>query len=291
MPWKTNPEMLMYNIDLLEAAGVTPPRNHTELLEAFRKLARDTDGDGRLDKWAMWAPLKVTWYERFFDFYPLYLASSGGKTLVANEEVLFDNDAARSAIELLRRGFAEGLLPKANFQMGRDPFVDGTVAMKIIGCWFIPELELLKNPDLRYAVTPIPAADGLPASASYAFADMRSIAIFSTTKHPDAAARFVAYLTSPEADRLLIQEASQLPYRRGLAYDARFAAALKRWPTLTSYAAHVERTRDLDIDPDIVEIFDLISEAYEASGIYGKVPVAVALTRAATEARKIIDAR
>ncbi len=291
MPWKTNPEMLMYNVDLLKAAGVEPPRNHTELMEAFRKLARDTDGDGRLDKWAMWAPLKVTWYERFFDFYPLYLASSGGKTLVANGEVLFDNDAARSAIDLLRRGFAEGLLPKANFQMGRDPFVDGTVAMKIIGCWFIPELELMKTPDLRYAVTPIPAADGSPASASYAFADMRSIAIFSTTKHVDAAARFVAYLTSPEADRLLIEEASQLPFRRGLASDPRFTTALQRWPTLTSYAVHVERTRDLDIDPDIVEIFDLISEAYEASGIYGIVPVPVALTRAATEARKIIDAR
>jgi multiple sugar transport system substrate-binding protein len=120
---------------------------------------------------------------------------------------------------------------------------------------------------------------------------MRSIAIFSTTKHVDAAARFVAYLTSPEADRLLIEEASQLPYRRSLVFDSRFAAALERWPTLSSYAPHVERTRDLDIDPDIVEIFDLISEAYEASGIYGIVPVSEALSRAAAEARKIIDAR
>jgi multiple sugar transport system substrate-binding protein len=291
MPWKTNPEMLMYNVDLLAAAGVTPPRTQSELLEAFRKLGRDTDGDGRLDKWALWAPLKVTWHERFHDFYPLYLASSGGKTLVSNGEVLFDNEAARSAIEVLRRGFAEGLLPKANFQMGRDPFVDGTVAMKIIGCWFLPELEQLKSAGMRYGVTPIPAADGSPPSASYSFADLRSIAIFSTTKHVDAAARFVAYLTSPEADRLLIEEASQLPYRRGLAFDSRFTAAIQRWPTLASYAQHVERTRDLDIDPDIVEIFDLISEAYEASGIYGIVPVPEALTRAATEARKIIDAR
>jgi len=291
MPWKTNPEMLMYNVDLLAAAGIDPPRTQSELLEAFRRLARDTDGDGRLDRWALWAPLKVTWHERFHDFYPLYLASSGGRTLVSNGEVLFDNDAAVSAIEVLRRGFAEGLLPRANFALGRDPFMDGTVAMKIIGCWFLAELERLKMPGLRYRVTPIPAADGSPPGSSYAFADMRSIAIFSTTKHVDASARFVAYLTSPAADRLLIEEASQLPYRRGLAFDARFTTALRRWPTLSSYAAHVERTRDLDLDPDVVEIFDLISEAYEASGIYGVVPVRQALTRAATEARKIIDAR
>jgi ABC-type glycerol-3-phosphate transport system substrate-binding protein len=149
----------------------------------------------------------------------------------------------------------------------------------------------MKSPGLRYGVTPIPAADGLPPSASYSFADMRSIAIFSTTKHVDASARFVAYLTSPEADRLLIEEASQLPYRRGLAFDARFTAALQRWPNLPKYAQQVERVRDLDLDPDVVEIFDLISEAYEASGIYGITPVREALSRAAAEARKVLDAR
>ena len=58
-----------------------------------------------------------------------------------------------------------------------------------------------------------------------------------------------------------------------------------------AYARLVERTRDIDLDPDIVEIFDLLSEAYEGAGIYGVTPVRRALTKAATEARKIIDAR
>jgi multiple sugar transport system substrate-binding protein len=290
-PWKTNPEMLLYNVDLLAAAGVSPPRNHTQLLEAFRKLAKDTDGDGRLDKWAMWAPLKTTWFERFYDFYPLYLASSGGRTIVTNGKVEFDNPSAVAAIEVLRKGFAHGLLPKTNFALGRDPFIDGTVAMKIIGPWFLRELDALKPVGLRYAVSPIPSADGTPSSDAYAFADLRSIAIFATTKHVDASARFVAFLTSPEADRLLIEETSQLPYRRALASDARFAAALARSPTLPAYASLVEHTRDIDLDPDIVEIFDLLSEAYEAAGIYGVTPVKQALTKAATEARKIIDAR
>jgi multiple sugar transport system substrate-binding protein len=290
-PWKTNPEMLLYNVELLAAAGVSPPRNHSELLVAFRKLAKDTDGDGRLDKWAMWAPLKTTWFERFYDFYPLYLASSGGRTIVSNGTVTFDNAAAVSAIEVLRQGFAQGLLPKANFALGRDPFIDGTVAMKVIGPWFLRELDATKGPGLRYDVSPIPSADGTDPKNAYAFADLRSMAIFSTTKHVDAAAQFVAYLTSPEADRLLIEEASQLPYRRALAYDARFAASLARSPTLPAYARLVERTRDIDLDTDIVEIFDLLSEAYEASAIYGRVLPKVALSKAATEARKIIDAR
>ena len=43
--------------------------------------------------------------------------------------------------------------------------------------------------------------------------------------------------------------------------------------------------------PDIVEIFDLVSEAYEAAGIYGVVPVRQAVSAAAAEARKIVRAR
>ena len=290
-PWKTNPELLMYNVDLLKAAGIDPPRTQSELLNAWHKLARDTNGDGRLDRWAMWANLKTTWHERFYDFYPLYLAGSGGQTLVVNGRVVFENDAAVAALEVLRRGFAEGVLPRSNFALGSDPFIDGTVAMKIIGPWFLKELNELKIRDLHYDVVPVPAADGIDPANRFAFADLRSIAIFSTTRHPDAAARFVAYLTSPAADRLLIAEASQLPYRRGLASDPRFTVSLARWPTLSTYANYVERSRDLDIDPDVVEIFDLLSEAYEEAAVYQTTSVSEALKKAAREARNIVNAR
>jgi multiple sugar transport system substrate-binding protein len=290
-PWKTNPEMLMYNVDMFKAAGIEPPRTHTELLKAWHKFARDTDGDGRLDRWAMWATLKTTWYERFYDFYPLYLASSGGTTLVNNGKIVFENPAAASSLDLLRRGFAEGVLPSSNFALGRDPFMDGTVAMKIIGPWFVKELDELKVKGLHFDVTPVPGADGTDPSRQFAFADLRSIAIFSTTRHPDAAARFVAFLTSPAADRLLIEEASQLPYRRALSTDPRFAASLAKWPTLFTYATYVERSRDVDIDPDVVEIFDILSEAYEEAAIYRTTSVGDALKKAAAEARNVVNAR
>ena len=291
MPWKTNPELLMYNVDRLAGAGLAPPRTHAELLEAFRRLAGDTNGDGRTDRWAMWAPLKPTWYERFYDFYPLYLAGSGGRTLGSNGEIVFDNEAAAAAMRVLRAGFVEGLLPRTNFSVGRDPFVDGVVAMKIIGPWFLYELEQLKPEALRYDVVPVPGPDGADPDDHYTFADLRNIAVFSTTRHPLEVARFVAYLTSPEADRLLIEEASQLPYRRGLASDPRFRSSLRAWPTLPTFARYVERTRDLDLDPDVIEIFDILSEAYESAVVYAVVPVEEALARAAAEARIVVDAR
>jgi multiple sugar transport system substrate-binding protein len=169
--------------------------------------------------------------------------------------------------------------------------MDGTVAMKVVGPWFVKELEELKVPGLRYDVTPVPVPDGDDPEAAYAFADLKSIAVFSTTRHPVAAARFVAYLTSPEADKLLIEEAAQLPYRRALASDGRFAAALTRWPTLEAFAARADRSRDIDIDPDIVEVFDILSEAYEASAIYGTMSPEQAVREAAAEVRAVLRAR
>jgi multiple sugar transport system substrate-binding protein len=290
VPWKTNPMMLMYNVDQLAEARVAPPRTYSELIRALRRLVGDTDDDGRLDRWGFWARLKTTWHERFYDFYPLYLAASGGRTLVSRGEVAFENEAAVAALEVLRQAFDEDLLPRSNFE-GRDPFMDGTVAMKVVGPWFLKELEELMVPGLRYDVTPVPVPDGQDPEAAYAFADLKSIAIFSTSRHPVEAARFVAFLTSPEADRLMIEEAAQLPYRRALASDRRFAAPLTRWPTLEAYAAHADRSRDIDIDPDVVEIFDILSEAYEAAAIYGTKSPEEAVRDAASEVREMLRAR
>jgi len=292
LPWKVNPMMLLYNKRLLAEAHLAPPRTHSEFLRAAHALARDTDGDGRLDRWALWSPLKTTWHERFYDFYPLYLAASGGVTLVdSHGHVVFDNDAARATFDLLAAGFADHVFPLANFSEGRDPFLDGTVAMKLIGPWFLWELEQLKVAGLEYGVAPVPVPDGADPASAYAFADMKSIAVFSTTRHAEAATRFAAYLASPEADRLMIESIAQLPYRRGLVTDRRFAAALARWQHLAEYAERVEHSRDIDIHPDIVEIFDILSEAYEAAAIYRAEPVGEALAGAAAEARVVTGER
>jgi ABC-type glycerol-3-phosphate transport system substrate-binding protein len=220
------------------------------------------------------------------------VAAGGAATLLDRDgHVAFDNPAARATLRVLAAGFAAGVFPLANFSDGRDPFLDGTVAMKLIGPWFLWELEDLKVAGLEYEVAPVPVPDGADPAAAYAFADMKSIAVFSTTRHPEAATRFAAWLASPEADRIMIESIAQLPYRRGLAHDRRFAAALSRWHGLAAYAGRVEHSRDIDIHPDIVEIFDILSEAYEAAAIYRAEPVDDALAAAAAEARVVTGER
>ena len=45
------------------------------------------------------------------------------------------------------------------------------------------------------------------------------------------------------------------------------------------------------VDPDIVEVFDILSEAYEAAAIYGVLPPEQAVREAAEEARAVLRAR
>ncbi len=54
---------------------------------------------------------------------------------------------------------------------------------------------------------------------------------------------------------------------------------------------HADRGRDIDIDPDIVEIFDILSEAYEAASVYGTVAPDEAVRDAANEVRAVLRAR
>ncbi len=280
----------MYNVDLLAAAGVAPPRTHSELLDALRRLARDTDGDGRLDRWAMWATLKTTWYERFYDFYPLYLASSGGQRSSPTEKIVFENEAAVAALEVLRRGFRRGSAAALQFRAGpgsvhrrhgRDED-HRPVVLKELERAQDSRSALRRHPGPRRRRDECrPTATRSPTCAASRSSPRR--------RHPDAAARFVAYLTSPAADRLLIEEASQLPYRRGLAHDPRFTAALARWPTLSTYAdacrthaRHRYRSRHRrDLRPDLRGVRSRRRST-------AMVPVRRALSEAAAEAREIV---
>jgi hypothetical protein len=91
--------------------------------------------------------------------------------------------------------------------------------MKIIGPWFLKELNRIKSAGLHYDVVPIPGADNVDPAERFAFADLRSIAVFLDDASPrrGSAIRCVPHVTG--RDQLLIEEASQLPYRHGVSGD------------------------------------------------------------------------
>ena len=88
LPWKSNPVMMFYNKKLLRDAGFTDvPRTYSAYLAAGRQVTRDTDGDGETDVWMGERDIRPIWWQRLFDFYPCYIAASGGQTLFTHDDV------------------------------------------------------------------------------------------------------------------------------------------------------------------------------------------------------------
>jgi multiple sugar transport system substrate-binding protein len=155
VPWKTNPVMMFYNINLFERAGIQgAPRTYSEYYEAGKKIARAFNSNGKITVWMGERDIRPIWWQRLFDFYPFYIAASGGRTLFANGEPAFQNMYAEQVFGFFRTCYAERYFPRTFFQ-GGDPFDIGKKATHFSGPWQISHM-LKFAPDVRYGIASLP---------------------------------------------------------------------------------------------------------------------------------------
>ena len=132
IPWKINPIMLIYNVNLineLELHG--PPKTYSEFFNASQKFQKDFDGDGYVDRWFGYSEVEVTWWQRFFDFYPLYLAASGGAPLVKNKKAVFNNEHAIEVFSFLQEVYKKNYFSKEKLSARQDVFLARSYSNKI----------------------------------------------------------------------------------------------------------------------------------------------------------------
>jgi len=285
-PWKTNPVMIQYNVGMLKAVGVDSfPQTYSDYLEVGRKVTRDLNGDGQIDQWMSYVDVREKWWTRFFDFYPFYIAASGGKTLLKNREIIFDSENSVRVFRFFQEGFNESIFPRARFHT--DPFLMEIVASRFTGPWEIIHTEKYKPKDLHYDFARIPLPNG-QKGCSYTYGDPKNIVIFSTTRHPDEAWQFVKFLVSRKSDLALLRICSQLPVRKNLLKDSLFIPYFRKNPYMMKFARYIPFTRGVDSVPEMKEIFDAISLEFEACSILGKRTPEEAVTRAGERCRQIL---
>lgn len=287
MPWKTNPIMMEYNVNRLKQAGFTrPPATYSEFISMGETLTRDVNGDGQRDQWMMYVDINVKWWLRYFDFYTFYLAASGGQTLIKNRQVIFENEAAVAVFRFFRECFARGIFPTATFQ--GDTFLSGQMAAHITGPWNIAHVDKFKTTGFEFDYAPIPLPDGA-AGPVMTYGDPKNIAIFSTCKNPHDAWEFVKFLVSRRQDLALLRIASQLPIRKNLLDDSLFAGYLQKNPKMVRFAEQAPRTLGVDAAPELREVFDAISQEFEACCVLGRRTPEEAVRRAAERSRQILQ--
>lgn len=287
MPWKANPIMMEYNVNRLKEAGFDrPPTTYSEFIRMGETLTRDTNHDGQTDQWMLYVDINVKWWLRYFDFYTFYLAASGGQTLIKNRQIQFDNQAAIEVFRFFRQCFAKKIFPTATFQ--GDTFLAGQVATHITGPWNIAHVDKFKPAGFEFDYAPVPLPDDQPGPVT-TYGDPKNIVIFSTCKRPEQAWAFVKFLVSRPQDLALLRIASQLPIRKNLLQDSLFADYFHIHPKMVRFAEQAPRTLGVDSAPELREIFDAISQEFEACCVLGRRTPEEAVRRAVERSRMIVQ--
>jgi multiple sugar transport system substrate-binding protein len=269
IPWKINPIMLLYNEKIIKELGFeNPPKDYNEFFIASEKFKKDKDGDGYVDQWFGYAEVIVTWWQRFFDFYPLYLAASGGAPLIKDNKAVFNNEYALRVFKFLRTLYEEKYFAKERISQRQDVFLSSIIATRFTGPWEIPHAEKFKPKGFEYNFLPMPVPDD-HIGPVYTYGDPKNIVIFKTCPDPEMAWKFLKIILSKESDYELLKITNQLPRRKNLDSDPYFAEYFRNNPKMIPFAQQAKYVKGTDTALYLKEVFDLISQEYEASVVYG----------------------
>jgi multiple sugar transport system substrate-binding protein len=286
IPWKTNPIMMLYNVNIFAEAGIeTPPATYTEYLEAASRITADLDGDDHFDRWMGYRDIRPIWNERRFDYFAYYISASGGNTFFVDGELKLDTTASNQVFSFFRDLYQGGHLPLTTFQ--GSAILSGKIATEFTGPWQIEWLKENAPPSMEFDFAPLPRPDGMPESL-HTFGDYKSIAVFSNTEHPKEAWEFAKYLVTREADLQLL-EIGQIPVRRNLLVDSLFTDYFNQNPLVRKFAEVAPYSRGVDAVGSLQEMLDAVAQQFEAASVYGAYPPDEATRRLAARMRLIYD--
>jgi multiple sugar transport system substrate-binding protein len=218
---------LFFNPAMFAEAGLhEPPATWEEFAADARRLTRDSDGDGLIDRYG-YAHAEMLEYSLPFVW------QNRGEYFDGAGRPVFTEPAFAEALEFLQRLKLDGyaVLPTdVGAAWSMDAFGRERAAMAISGLWAV---NFMKDtfPETPYRVAPLPAGK---ERASVAF--VVGYAIPKTAREPERAWRLLRYLTGPKGARLWDAAGVGLPPRRSvvreldLAQDSRKRVFIESLP-------------------------------------------------------------
>jgi ABC-type glycerol-3-phosphate transport system substrate-binding protein len=280
LPIRAETTGLFYRTDLFEDAGIEgPPKTWEEFRAAAEKL---TIPEMKQYGFILFAP------EAAYYWYP-WLWQAGGDTLGPDgTDVIWDSEEGKRAAEFYvgLRDFTPPDFWNSNSWDGRVAFAEGTVGMYVAGAWLAGVLQQ-EFPDIagKWAMAPLPedkrcattiAGDGL--------------VIFKGSKNPDAAWKWLEFVSAPENMTFLNlgtpdAPTTLLPPRRSLLEDPK---TFESNPVMQGFAANMECAVVSEvIQPRYPEMEQFLNEAL-GRAIYGEVDASTAITEAAQQAEDLL---
>ncbi len=270
VPWKVNPFMTIYNKTLFSKNGIHDlPNTYSAYRKAAAIFKANSNIEGSTQKWFGYTEVKEIWLQRLFNFYPLYLAASGGAPLVINNKAVFNNKYAIGVFAFLQSLYRDGYFSRENLSAADDPFVAQLIATKWTGPWEIAYLKTIpdRNFEFGYFEPQVPDDHIGPV---YTYADPKNIVVFNTCTRPQTAWDLIRTMIDKKGDLQLLTITGQLPRRKDLQSDPFYSEYFKMNPMMVPFAKQLPYIKGVDNCEVIVEVLDIISQEYESCVVYGK---------------------
>ncbi|MFH0520515.1 ABC transporter substrate-binding protein [Streptomyces sp. M41] len=226
VPYVTNAGLLLYRKDILDKEGVDPPRTWSELERAARTIAPEYGLDGYAGQFLPYEGLTVNAAEAVY---------SAGGTILGDEgeRVTVNSTAAREGIGFLARGVREGWIPKQALtykeEESKRAFQDGRLLFLRNWPYAYVGASAQGSPVAgKIGAVPLPGPDGPGTSVLGG----SNLAVSSHARHPDSAARLIAYLTSERVQRQVLTRGALPPVRADIYEDPELVRQFPYLPTL-----------------------------------------------------------
>ncbi|MEU3485230.1 ABC transporter substrate-binding protein [Streptomyces massasporeus] len=273
VPYVTNAGLLLYRKDVLAEEGVAPPRTWAELERYAKTIAPKHGLDGYAGQFLPYEGLTVNAAEAVY--------SAGGSILGdEGERVTVDSAAAREGIGFLARGVREGWIPREALtykeEESKQAFQDGRLLF--LRNWpyaYVGASAPGSKIAGKVGAVPLPGPDGPGTSVLGG----SNLAVSAHARHPDSAARLIAYLTSERVQRQVLTRGALPPVRADLYQDP---ALIRRFPYLPTLRTSVLAAEPRPKSPRYDQV-SLVVQAVVHDAMAGHQTPADAMRRLARE--------
>jgi len=214
----TNSIGLFYNVDILNQAGITPPKTWDELKTAAAAL---TQGE----RYGV-AFSAIADYEGAWQFLPFMWTNGGDETNIASPETA---EALQLWVDLVNSGSASRSVVNWSQADVMEQFKVGNAAMMVNGPWQFPALDEAQG--LNYEVVPIPVPQAGDTVVAPLGGETWTIPQTGDPARQAKAAEFIACLNTDENQIALASALTTVPTKTALR--ERFTTEVPRMAAFT----------------------------------------------------------
>jgi multiple sugar transport system substrate-binding protein len=262
MPWFTDTGLLYYRKDLLQESGFDgPPKTWDELKQMTLKVREDAGLEyGFVFQGAAYEGGVCDGME--------FIWTHGGEVLDPDDptRVLVDSPEAIAGLATERSMITEGISPEGVTVYKEDEsagaFLNGDAVFlrnwpyvyALVGTSEYPKLD----PE-QVGVSELPSADGEPGNGTVGD---QPLYISSTATDPDAAWKFIQFLSAPEQQKIRAVEGAYLPTRTALYSDQEIQ---EKVPVVVLAQEALQHTRPRPVSPYYSDMSLEMAEQFNAS--------------------------